>query len=352
MSLIEKLTPEQESLIPIIQEKWHSLALSTAPIDRQKASFAVKSAYVFLWDDEPEILFFDSLYEALKDINVYLPNWEEYDQEDLFYLIEDTLNEQLSDSLRYELHDQLLDPFRIQLHALWNPFLNQFYHQPEISHWVASNFVHDVNPQDWLVQCSFVDFCVSVLNCSLKPSLQSQWEGLQSLAKNCGWMYNFFNEETSLFCVCDRPTHLDFDQEYRLHAVGKPAIQFADGYSLYSYHGVGIPEKYGLLHPKEWQAQWLLEETNAEVRRVLIQEIGYEKICQELSAEELDSWAEYRLLKIQNDVDVEPIHLLTMTCPSTGYIHTSRVPPDIQSAREAIRWINWGIDPEEFQQQT
>lgn len=41
-----------------------------------------------------------------------------------------------------------------------------------------------------------------------------------------------------------------------------------------------------------------------------------------------------------------------MTCPSTGFIHILRVPPDTQSAREAICWVNWGIDPEEFQQQT
>jgi len=28
------------------------------------------------------------------------------------------------------------------------------------------------------------------------------------------------------------------------------------------------------------------------------------------------------------------------------------VPPDMKSAREAIRWVNWGIDPEEFCVQT
>nr|WP_264196540.1 hypothetical protein [Microseira wollei] len=41
-----------------------------------------------------------------------------------------------------------------------------------------------------------------------------------------------------------------------------------------------------------------------------------------------------------------------MTCPSTGHIHALRVPPDMTSAREAIRWVNWGIDPEEFSVQT
>jgi len=75
---------------------------------------------------------------------------------------------------------------------------------------------------------------------------------------------------------------------------------------------------------------------NAELRRVLIQEIGYARIADELQADELDSRAEYTLLKIDR-ADIEPIYLLKMTCPSTEYIHALRVPPNLQSAREAIR---------------
>jgi len=41
-----------------------------------------------------------------------------------------------------------------------------------------------------------------------------------------------------------------------------------------------------------------------------------------------------------------------MICPSTGFIHALRVPPNMNSVREGIRWVNWGIDPEEFVVQT
>jgi hypothetical protein len=157
--------------------------------------------------------------------------------------------------------------------------------------------------------------------------------------------------------VCERPTKISLDTEYRLHAEGEPAIQFADGYSLYSYHGVTLPEKYGKVHPHQWQAQSILEEENAEIRRVLIQGVGYARICQELQATELDSWKEYTLLRIDVDIDgfdqeLQPVLLLKMVCPSTGYIHAIRVPPKMTSAREAIRWVNWGIDPEELSVQT
>jgi hypothetical protein len=41
-----------------------------------------------------------------------------------------------------------------------------------------------------------------------------------------------------------------------------------------------------------------------------------------------------------------------MACPSTGFIHALHGLPDMKSAREAICWVNWGIDPEEFAIQT
>ncbi len=96
----------------------------------------------------------------------------------------------------------------------------------------------------------------------------------------------------------------------------------------------------------------MLSAQNAELQRVLIQGIDYARICQELQAIELDVWAEYTRLKIDADVDAEPIYLLKMTCLSTGLIHVLGVPPDMKSAREAMRWVNWGIDPEKFLDQT
>lgn len=122
--------------------------------------------------------------------------------------------------------------------------------------------------------------------------------------------------------------------------------------NLTALNHITLKEKYQ--RPiKQWSPQWLLEEPNAELRRLLIQVIGYEKICFELEAVELDNWREYSLLGIAFNHDIfveeqEDIYLLKMICPSTAYIHVIRVPPQVNSCREAIQWINWGIDPEDF----
>ena len=92
----------------------------------------------------------------------------------------------------------------------------------------------------------------------------------------------------------------------------------------------------------------MLSENNAELRRILIQAIGYNRICDELQVIQLDSFREYNLIKIDADADLEPIVLLKMICPSTGYTHVLRVPPHRSSARKAITWVNWDIDPQEF----
>lgn len=114
---------------------------------------------------------------------------------------------------------------------------------------------------------------------------------------------------------------------------------------------------YGKLYPYQWKAEWVLSEQNAEVRRVLIQGIGYGRLCQELGARTLDSWREYTLLQLDlpthlrvnwQGVEEESVLLLKMTCPSTQHIHVLRVPPHMRSARAAVKWVNWDIDPNEF----
>jgi leucine-rich repeat protein SHOC2 len=134
--------------------------------------------------------------------------------------------------------------------------------------------------------------------------------------------------------------------------------------------GVELPRRYWT-KLSVWKSEWLLDEDNVEIRQVLIEQIGYEKICADLQAIALDTWREYTLLKIDGVeaihedvhagmpieskimvVDREPMLLLKMTCPSTGHIHILRVPPEMTSAEAAIIWVNHGIHPDKFSVQT
>ncbi len=116
-----------------------------------------------------------------------------------------------------------------------------------------------------------------------------------------------------------------------------------------------LPRQYWTKFDK-WKPEWLLYEDNVEIKRLLIKQVGYEKICTQLNAVELDNWREYTLLRIdvieRYYASEEPMVLLKMTCPSTGHIHILRVPPEMTSAEAAITWVNHGIHPDEFTVQT
>ncbi|NJM63931.1 MAG: hypothetical protein HC849_33415 [Oscillatoriales cyanobacterium RU_3_3] len=354
------LTPEQTALIPIYREKWQQIGLSVKPIDRQQAAAAINTAYNLIDLPEPEIIFCDSPLDALLKIQP-LSSQGQLWLEDAS-AIRDKIHNEVYNSLRKQLPRELENHIYSQLYnPLHDRLVNQLHHHvrdeayDRLEHKLRERFMifflKMTSNNNFIVSelsaChgSWVDFCISVLNLKCDRSLYTLFE---SLTKNCGLIYPYAKK-----CfVCDRPQNINFDSAGLLHAEGKPAVEFVDKFSVYCYRGVRLPETYGRVAPESWQAQWLLTEKNAELRRVLIQAIGYERICQELQALELDSWQEYTLLKIDSDVDIEPIHLLKMTCPSTGKIHVLRVPPGVRSAKEAISWVNWEIDPEEFQVQT
>jgi internalin A len=349
------VTPQQKALIETCRHSWGTLTNSTEPVDRDKASTALKVFCEILGLEIPEIIFFSSPEEVLAQcLQIHNQpqdsNPRDRDSHPIYQL-----NKQVAD---------LLSPF-VLITELYREFVRYVEWQEQLNNLLVTRFTDllgysdnlflIVSPKYFVQYIAMAEFCVSGLGMVLKPESQKLFEALKYIVAECGWIVMLVN----VCYVCDRPIKLSLDSEYRLHAEGESAIEFADGYKIYSHHGVTLPEKYGVIHPTNWRSQWLLEEENAELRRVLIQEIGYARICQELQATELDSWQEYTLLRIDADIDgfqganlQEPIHLLKMTCPSTGFIHALRVPPDITSAREAIRWVNWDIEPEEFSVQT
>ena len=338
------------------------LTLSTTPIDAKKATETVKNIYVAIGHKAPQVIVCSSPPVAdlnfLKQLKIDSMSQNQISQKatgnlgwgkSLLKELFQSVDVGLSLMFWKELcHQIILEPDTDC--TLMSEFQELAINYPESRKSESrsySNYLEPLTPTALVKEIHLTEFLISKLGITLDQKAQELLRCKQQLFEECGWIFPFEN----ICLVCDRPLHLRFDSANELHAEGEPAIAFADGYSLYFHHGVKLPEKYGKVHPDLWQAEWLLSESNAELRRVLIERIGYDRIYQQLQAVELDSWQEYTLLKIDN-ADVEPIYLLKMTCPSTGHIHALRVPPDMPSAKEAIRWVNWDIDPEEFSVQT
>jgi hypothetical protein len=360
MTSLVHLTSDQKNLLPLYQDKWRQLVLKTEPIDRQQATQAIRYAYQDLMSQEKEVKVIVAsspivMARVLKMLSQHYsfcgteaPFQEILHQLELQVVLE--LEEKLGNPTFAEILEFLTDSHLDRMtpeiwyaNSVWSPcfpdplFADSPLPSLRILDLFQSFFIAPGEPY-----LSVLDFYFSVLEPN-HPEAR-HWDILKTLVESCGLL--FLHQD---FClICDRPSQIALDDQNRLHAEGTPAVAFGDELSLYAYHGIRIPEQYGKLDPREWQSAWLLSEKNAELRRALIQGIGYERICRELQAAVVDSWSDYTLLKINQAVDLEPVQVLKMSCPSTGYIHAVRVPPQIQSAREAICWINWGTDPEEF----
>ncbi|HLO50163.1 MAG TPA: hypothetical protein VK211_17245 [Kamptonema sp.] len=345
---IEELTPEQLALIPIIRDEWIRIALDTTPIDKQKAEAAICLAYECAELEPPkEILWFDNPVDAA----IYVISTRAWDavKDDIEVAVTGGIREVVMVSVRetvsYSVCYDVENAVRIAVEDAINPTVwLTICDAVDVAVWDAKldrvgytsgDVFRDVECLAFYAYFDAIGFDFS------------KAKGLFATAKHCGWWWAFKDVAVAI----PKPSVIRLDDRGRLHSEGVPAVAY-QGFNVYAYHGVRLPEKYGSIHPEKWQSQWLLEEDNAELKRVLIQGIGYDRICQELQAIELDSWQEYTLLRIDSNIDIEPIYLLKMTCPSTGYIHALRVPPDIVTARDAITWVNWGIAPEEFAVQT
>jgi hypothetical protein len=126
------------------------------------------------------------------------------------------------------------------------------------------------------------------------------------------------------------------------------AVEYGDGWGVYAYNGIRLPEKYGKERAEDWKPQWVLEERNSDLRRVLVQGIGAQTCFSSLGATKRDHWREYELYSNPN----LSFQILHMTCPSTQEKHYLFVPTEISKAEEAICYVNHGIHPDQFAMQT
>lgn len=97
--------------------------------------------------------------------------------------------------------------------------------------------------------------------------------------------------------------------------------------------------------------QDILNTENVELRRVLIERLGYETFLQQVGGmvrdRDQDAGGERQLVCIMFEDD-EPLMVLKVTCPSTGHTHVLRVPPFMRSCHQAAAWIAGFDNPNDY----
>lgn len=171
--------------------------------------------------------------------------------------------------------------------------------------------------------------------------------GLMQVAKSSGWFWPF----TNLCIMTERPNVLHRDAERRLHCETGPAIAYPDNWGLYVWHGVRVP-KHVVEAPETITAQEIEEETNAEVRRIMLERFGLERYLTTTGDIEKIHSDDFGTLYRKEFEDDEPLVMVLVVNstkePDGSYKnYVLRVPPEMERAKQAIAWT-FGLEEHQY----
>jgi hypothetical protein len=116
------------------------------------------------------------------------------------------------------------------------------------------------------------------------------------------------------------------------------------------WRGVAVTPQIAFF-PDTLNASDALKEPNAEVRRVMIERIGFERFLRESKARVLhsdtDPGGPRELLQVDLAGD-EPLVCVSVRCPSTGRHYLIRVPPTMRTCHEAVAWTAGFDNPVDY----
>jgi hypothetical protein len=170
--------------------------------------------------------------------------------------------------------------------------------------------------------------------------------GLAEVARSAGWWWAF--EHVAV--LTERPTEVHRDNLGRLHHGEGPALLYPDGFGLHAWRGMPIPpDVAGVLGTLT--VDRIQSETNAEVRRVMLEHFGFDRYLRESGAAKTQSDETGTLWRVPlpGDEPLVMVEVLNSSPEPDGTFRTYflRVPPSVRTAREGVAWT-FDLTAEEY----
>ena len=277
---IKSLTKEQEKQLVVYKEKWLKLAFATTTdhrIDRNKVELAVNALYDKVLKLSPPTIIFVSSPTQL---------------------FEEVKKEFERRSLTYNSN-------------------------------IESNVICGTYEANWV---STYDYITNVLNVQI-DNIQYFLDLVE-----CTGIGLYF--EDCCF-VSERLVHFRCDNDFRLHDLEGPAVEYEDGTKKYFVHGIQVDE-YVIMEPEKITVQDILGEQNIEIRRLKIDQYGADKFVIDSGGKLIDSssFGELFLTHLDGDEDICVVRVINSTSEPDGTFkkYLLRVPPNITTAKEAVAW--------------
>ncbi len=138
---------------------------------------------------------------------------------------------------------------------------------------------------------------------------------------------------------------------YWIELAGSGITTLPEGHGfVLRWRGVRVSDRLAF-SPQALTGQDILDLDNVELRRIMIERLGYTALIQQIGGlvrdRDTDAGGERQLIYIPFEDD-EPVVVVKLVCPSTGHVHILRVPPHMRSCRQAVAWIAGFDDPADY----
>ena len=393
---IERLTEDQRALVETVCKEWATVGLSAEPVDHRAAEAACQLAYLRLgrgvppcivWADSPlaacltSIILREISKRPLESRNGFLDFIRLSIQTDQAGQVLDRVWERLNtpapldEAFLQRVGGCLSAEFALQVWHEWDkartlpavhPSVSNFVrntiseHQPtrtlsddsSIGFAVTSQLHTDLSSELWRViemaRMAPVDM-QKVIFCDCMAHLKlhmTKLGGIIGVMRQCGG----WDPSRGAAVLIERPSWIFMDNERRLHSHAGAALQYPDSWGIYAWHGVRVPKQV-ILQPETLTPKQILNEPNAEVRRVMMERFGLDRLLAAIPRKrclDIDQEGRRRLYRLSLRDD-EPILAVRVQCPSTGQIYFLRVPPHVRTCRDAVAWAFGFEKSEEYQ---
>lgn len=183
-----------------------------------------------------------------------------------------------------------------------------------------------------------------------------------NLGESAGW----FLPHKHICWVSERHNVLVRDNNGRLHCEDGPSVMYPDGWAIYAWHGVRVPS-FVIETPEQITIDHIRSETNQEVRRVMIERMGWDRFSDSAAVKVLSSdtlHARFPALPVSDlieegqrfvtsfrtgeeqadlieisefkDFESRPLRFVRVTDPSTGRRYIIRVAHNCKTPYEGV----------------
>jgi hypothetical protein len=297
--MITSLTKEQEALIPVYYQEGLDIGHNTTPIDNQLAIQAVNEMCSFLGSELPsQYIFCDSPLACQQA-------W-----------------------------------MRVQREAgIVNPTVDYEYFSPwrwgYLSYYQMYKYIRN----------------------ELFPAQRARFPLLDQVLKWCADLH-YVQINNGVAYISERPVVIK-KNERGLHREDGMALEYKDGFGIYSLNGVVVEEEVVMTPAADLDlTKHLLKEVNAEKRREVFRKVGSEGVVQRLGGKRIDQFTmqvisgdvaeifgigsvgyEYELYEVNlGNGNIHPF--LKMKNPSIDAEHFEAVPKGTKTCKEAIAFRN------------